>query len=263
MLRLVNVRYRSVGMARVEESIQLSKQTGGLSAGCEIRQSGRRVGRESRITHEGPRRERTREGVRCSGGFVDSAGGRHDGEGLANLSVWSLEWRNAAAGSDAIEGDGRGLMRCPQCQKGMGSKVGLNVELVMRAVSRLARLWILTQCVHPPATAHLLAGLAKPSTDPWGRLLGTPMLWTRRLRAGGLVLGEAAPNGVDQRCARQPLSQRSILSMRVELGRRPGVRLTARLCGLAVMIWCELSSAGPRCWAHLTVLQAPEAPCGA
>lgn len=61
---------------------------------------------------------------------------------------------NAAVGFDSNERDGGGLMRCPQCQKGMGSMVGLDGG-VMRAVSRFG-FGILTHCTaaalhHPPA----------------------------------------------------------------------------------------------------------------
>lgn len=55
---------------------------------------------------------------------------------VGRVSVSSAEWKIVAVGSDANERDERGLMRCPQCQKGMGSMAALDGG-VMRAVSRL------------------------------------------------------------------------------------------------------------------------------
>lgn len=49
-------------------------------------------------------------------------------------------------------------MRCPQCQKGMGSMVGLDGG-VMRAVSRLGFGSSLNAPL-PRCTTHLLAGFA-------------------------------------------------------------------------------------------------------
>lgn len=45
---------------------------------------------------------------------------------VGRVSVSSAGWDIVAVGSDASERDERGLMRCPQCQKGMGSMAGLD-----------------------------------------------------------------------------------------------------------------------------------------
>lgn len=114
-----------------------------------------RVGRESRITHEGPRRE---EGGAVAQVVVDSVDGRHDGKRFVNLLVCCFGWRNVAVGFEAIERNGRGLMRCPQMSKGDGIN-GRARRGVSYAGRLEARLWILTHCTLYRCTTQLLAGL--------------------------------------------------------------------------------------------------------